>query len=98
LLEKAFNDDILPRFKNYKSTCLIFDESQLPEMQEDMEKLTKWLNDALDRGVINRDEYRLAINYTELGTPEMLVHTVGMNIVSLEDAVTPSEIDFNTEQ
>lgn len=98
LLEKAFNDNILPRFKNYKSTCLMFDESQLPEMQEDMEKLTKWLNDALDRGVINRDEYRLAINYTELGTPEMLVHTVGMNIVSLEDAVTPSEIDFNIGQ
>lgn len=99
LLESAFNNDILPRFKNYKNTVLMFDESQLPEMQEDMEKLTKWLNDALDRGVISRDEYRLAINYTELGTPEMMVHTVGMNIISLEDAVTPAEdINFDVDE
>ena len=87
LLEEAFNTNILPRFKNYKNTILVFDESQLPEMQEDMEKLTKWLNDALDRGVINRDEYRCAINYTELNTPEMLTHTVGLGIQSLEDAL-----------
>ena len=67
-------------------------------MQEDMEKLSVWLNASLDRGVINRDEYRLAINYTEVGTPEMQTHTVGMNIISLEDALTPSEdIDFNVE-
>ena len=98
LLENAFNNDILPRYKHYKNTVLIFDESQLPEMQEDMEKLSVWLNASLDRGVINRDEYRLAINYTEVGTPEMQTHTVGMNIISLEDALTPSEdIDFNIE-
>jgi len=99
LLEECFNRDILPMFKQYRGTVLIFDESQLPEMQEDMEKLTKWLNDALDRGVINRDEYRCAINYTELGTPEMMTHTVGMNIISLEDAVTPSEeLNFNIDE
>ena len=99
LLEEAFNNDILPRFKAYKNTVLMFDESQLPEMQEDMDKLTGWLNASLDRGVISRDEYRLAINYTEVGTPEMMIHTVGMNIVSLEDAVTPSEeIDFSMDE
>ena len=64
-----------------------------------MDKLTGWLNASLDRGVISRDEYRLAINYTELGTPEMLVHTVGMNIISLEDAVTPNEeLNFNIDE
>ena len=95
LLEESFNRDILPRFKAYKGTVLIFDESELPEMQEDMEKLTKWLNDALDRGVINRDEYRCAINYAEVGSPEMTMHTVAMNVISLEDALTPEEIDTN---
>jgi len=98
LLEEAFNENILPRFKNYQSTCLIFDETELPEMQEDMEKLTKWLNDSLDRGVITRDEYRLAINYTETNNPYMQTHTVGMNIISLEDALTPTEdINFDIE-
>jgi HK97 family phage portal protein len=99
LLEECFNTQLLPRFKGYENTVLIFDESQLPEMQEDMEKLTKWLNDALDRGVINRDEYRAAINYEEIGTPEMLTHTVSMNTLSLEDAITPAEnIDFNIDE
>lgn len=99
LLEECFNTELLPRFKSYKNTVLIFDETELPEMQEDMEKLTKWLNDALDRGVISRDEYRLAINYTETGTVEMKTHTVGMNIIALEDAVTPTEdINFDIEE
>lgn len=96
LLESAFNNDILTRYKKYQNTVLVFDESQLPEMQEDMEKLTKWLNDALDRGVISRDEYRMAINYSEMGTPEMQTHTVGMNIIPLEDAIMPDEaLTFN---
>lgn len=90
LLETAFNTQILPRFGG-EEVELLFDESQLPEMQEDMEKLTKWLNDALDRGVISRDEYRLAINYTELGTPEMTAHTVGMNTMLLQEAISPPE-------
>lgn len=98
LLEEAFNTELLPRFKKYQNTVLIFDESQLPEMQEDMEKLTKWLNDTLDRGVISRDEYRAAINYPELGTPEMLTHTVGMGVISLEDALMPTEdVNFDVE-
>jgi len=99
LLEEAFNTEILPKFKGYESTVLMFDETQLPEMQEDMEKLTKWLNDALDRGVINRNEYRLAINYTELQMPEMEAHTVSMNTIELTDAITPAEnINFDEPQ
>lgn len=91
LLESAFNNHILPKYKKYNNTVLVFDESQLPEMQEDMEKLTKWLNDSLDRGVISRDEYRMAINYAEIGSGEMKAHTVGMNIMALEDAVMADE-------
>lgn len=99
LLEAAFNSEILPRYKRYQGTVMIFDESQLPEMQEDMEKLTKWLNDALDRGVITRDEYRIAINYAEIGSEEMQAHTVGMNIIRLEDALITDEIiDIDVEQ
>lgn len=93
LLEECFNRDLLPRYKNYKNTVFCFDESQLPEMQEDMVSLTKWLNDTLDRGVINRDEYRDAINYPMLETDEMKRHTVSMNIVALEDALDPMDAE-----
>ena len=87
LLEECFTNEILPRFKGYENTVLIFDEAQLPEMQEDMENLTMWLNNALDRGVITRDEYRCAINYTELGTPETMQLTVNSSVISLKEAL-----------
>lgn len=94
ILEETLNNKFLPLFKDYRNTVILFDESQLPEMQEDMEKLTKWLNETLDRGVISRDEYRLAINYTELGTPEMTTHTVSTNIVSLTDALITDNLNL----
>lgn len=98
LLEESFNRDILPRFKSYKGTVLLFDESELPEMQQDMESLTKNLTIWLKDGAINRDEYRCAINYTETGNSYMQTHTVDRNIISLEDALTlPEDITFNTE-
>ena len=98
ILEESFNRDILPRFKSYKGTVLLFDESELPEMQQDMESLTKNLNIWLKDGVINRNEYRTAINYTENEDEYMNTHTVDRNIISLEDALTlPEDITFNTD-
>lgn len=91
LLENAFNTEILPRYKNYKNSVFIFDETELPELQEDMGVLTKWLNEALDRGVITRNEYRLALNYPEIEAKEMNTHTVGMNVIPLIDAVSDVE-------
>lgn len=99
LLEEALNSAFLPKFKGYEGAKWIFDESELPEMQADMTSLTTWLNSALDRGVINRDEYRAAIKYAELGSPEMKTHTVTMNTISLEDAVNPLEdVNFNIDE
>ena len=99
LLEEHFNRSLLPRFKGYENTVIIFDETELPEMQDDMSNLTKWLNDTLDRGVISRDEYRLAINYEEHNTPEMKTMTVSQNVRTLEDAILgmdePLELDDN---
>lgn len=96
LLKLALEKQFLPRFKGYENTVIEFDYSELPEMQEDIAELVKWLNDSLDRGVISRDEYRLAIKYPELGTPEMKAHTVSMGIQSLEDALMP-EIPLDTQ-
>lgn len=93
LLEECFNSQILPRFKAYKNTVLIFDETELPEMQDDMESLTTWLNNALDRGVITRDEYRLAINYAEIGSNETQQLTVSANTISLTEALSMPLID-----
>lgn len=95
LLEEALNDNFLPRFKGYENTVIEWDYSELPEMQSDMEKLSKTCNDELDRGVINRNEYRAAMKYPAIDRPEMEVHTVGINIQTLEDAILGVDMEEN---
>lgn len=95
LLEEALRDNFLPRFKGYENTVVEWDYSELPEMQADMEKLAKTCNDELDRGVINRNEYRAAMKYPLSDKPEMEVYTVGLSIQTLEDAILGIDMDEN---
>lgn len=95
LLEEALQNNFLPRFKGYENTVVDWDYSELPEMQKDLKTLSEWLNMALDRGVISRDEYRAAIRYPLIDSKEMKMHTVSMNLQSLEDAVM--SIDENED-
>lgn len=91
LLEDAFNNYILPRFKGYENTCIYFDVSYLPEMQLDMQYLVNWLTIALRDGVINRAEYREALNYeVDENNTELQTLTVGNSIMTLEDAIEPA--------
>ena len=57
-------------------------------------EMVKWLNDALDRGVITRNEYRKAINYMENTDSEMNEHTVQNPVTSLKDSL---ENPFNMQ-
>ncbi len=86
LFEDAFNTEILPRYKNYKNTMLVFDASTLPEMQADMAILTSWLSTALLDGVLNRNDYREALNYPKIeGNEDFERYTTKMGIVPLEE-------------
>ena len=91
LLEQAFNDVILPKYTKYANTMLYFDVSTLPEMQLDMASLTSWLTRALKDGVINRNEYREALNYPILDEDEMDVYTVSGKLNPLERALEEEE-------
>lgn len=95
LLEEALNDKFLPLFKGYENSCIKWDVMELPEMQVNMETLTAWLNGALDRGVLNREEYRTAINYSQTDLDEMKQFTVTTNTMNLKDAL---EDDLNMPQ
>ena len=92
LLADAFNKEFLPRFKGYENTVIIFDAMELPEMQQDVKALTEWLNTALDRGVITRNEYRLAINYLSSDDVDMDEFTVQNDVMKLSEAL---DNDFN---
>ena len=93
MLEEALNAKFLPRFKGYEQSVITFDITELPEMQTDLVELSKWLNAALDRAAINRDEYRIAIGYGASDEPAMQRFTVQNDVISLEEAI---DNDFNT--
>jgi hypothetical protein len=86
LLETALNADFI-KHKGYQNTVFYFDETQLPEMQEDLGKLIEGLSTALKDGVIHRNEYRLAINYAASDEADMEVFTVSENVQTLSDAI-----------
>jgi len=97
LLSDAFNKHLLPKYKGFERSEVIFDVMDLPEMQQDIKTLVEWLKPSLDVGAITRNEYRLAIRYSSSTDADMDVHTVSTDIMSLKDAlandfnITPSE-------
>lgn len=88
LLDEALTDKFLPLFKGYHETVLEHDPSDLPEMQQDMETLMKWLSQAIDKGVLNRDESRDFLKLPKLGTPEMESYTVIQDVIPLSEAIS----------
>jgi len=87
LLTQALNKHFIPRFKGYENMIMEFDYAELPEMQSDIKELSEWLTKALDRGVISRNEYRLAIRYTASEDTDLDVFTVQNDILSLGEAL-----------
>ena len=77
----------MPSFKGYENTCIVFEYSELPEMQQDVKEITEWLNNALDRAVITRNEYRKQIHYLEIEDKSMNRHTVQNDIIGLDEAL-----------
>ena len=94
LFEEAFTP-IIQKFKGYENTMLVFDASTLPEMQADMSTLTAWLSTALLDGVVNRNEYREALNFPVIeNNADFERYTTKMGIVPLEETfVEPEEIE-----
>lgn len=87
LLAEAINTEFLTRFKGYEKTVIEFDYTELPEMQTDIKDLVAWLKDALDRAVINRDEFRIAISYPAIRNEAMEAFTVNQETLTLEESL-----------
>tara|TARA_R110000803_G_scaffold63443_3_gene124122 strand:- start:176 stop:1576 length:1401 start_codon:yes stop_codon:yes gene_type:complete len=92
LLTNALNLYWLPKYKGYENSCIEFDVMDLPEMQQDIKILVEWLKESLDRGVINRNEFRMAIKYTATDDNDMDVFTVQSDVISLSESL---DNDFN---
>ena len=87
LFAVAFNNDILPLFKNYKGTCLYFEYSELPEMQEDMAEMVSWVRPSIETGIISRNEGRVFMKLPLSNDKSMDEITVNADILTLEQAL-----------
>ena len=94
LLQDAFNKYFLPLFKGYENTEIIYDISELPEMQQDTKTMVDWAVLLLDRGVINRNEVRDIVTFPPVDDDNMNVHTVINDLLTLEESI---EANFNIQ-
>jgi HK97 family phage portal protein len=87
-IEEAFNKKFLSLFPKYQNKVLKFDVSQLPEMQEDIERLNKWAKEA----PITMNEWREMINFERLEEDGMDSVFVSRNLQPIEMAYLNSNM------
>lgn len=87
LLAEALNSHFLPLFKGYENTEIVYDISELPEMQEDTEKMVNWAVQLLDRGTLNRNEVRDIVTFNKVEDDNMDVYTVNNDLLTLDEAI-----------
>jgi len=87
LIQQAINSIILPKYKGYEGSCFEFDVTDLPEMQQDIAAMMAWLKPAIDIGLINRNEGRVAMRYPISQDKNMDIYTVASDIITLDQAI-----------
>ena len=87
LFTQAFNSDILPFFKGYENTCLEFHFSEMPELQQDMSEMIKWVIPSVKDGLMSREEARQYLQLTPTDNPSMSEFTVVSDIMTLEQSL-----------
>ena len=94
LLADTWNETWLKRFKGYENCEIVFDASELPEMQLDVSSMVDWIMKLINIGVITRNEAREVIQFMKLEDENMDRLTVQSDIMSLDEAL---DNDFNIE-
>lgn len=92
LLEEAITQFVLPLYRGYENTVFEFDYSALPEMQQDLGEMVKWVSQARADGAIHLNEYREILGLPMSEDPNMEIHTVKDDIIPLAEALME---DFN---
>ena len=87
LFTEAFNSDILPSFKGYENTCIVFEYSELPEMQQDMTQMIAWIRPSVEIGLMNREESRSYMKLPSTENESMKEFTVNADIMTLEQSL-----------
>jgi len=87
LFAEYFNKEFIQKFKGYEGTELEFDITELPEMQTDMETMSKWVNAV----PLTLNERREVFNYEEIDDEMMNEVYIPNGIININD---PSVTDM----
>lgn len=87
LIDAAIQEGIVRLFKGYENAVLESYYNDLPEMQEDISKMVEWLSTAKADGAITLNEYRQAMKYPKSEDPNMDIHTVNSDVITLSEAL-----------
>lgn len=89
LLAEYLNLEFIRKFRGYENAELEFDICELPEMQDDMVAMSKWVNQV----PLTLNERREVFNYEEIDDPMMNEMYIPNGIVNLND---PTITDLTT--
>lgn len=81
LFASYLNPEFIQKFKGYENAEIEFDISELPEMQTDMETMSKWVNSV----PLTLNERREVFNYEEIDDEMMNEVYIPNNLVNLND-------------
>jgi len=87
LFAASFNKEFIQKFKGYEDAELEFDITELPEMQTDMETMSKWVNAV----PLTLNERREVFNYEEVDDEMMNEIYIPNGIININD---PSVTDM----
>jgi hypothetical protein len=92
LLAEYLNLEFIKKFKGYEDAYIEWDISELPEMQTDMETMSKWVNSA----PLTLNERREVFNYEEIDDEMMNEVYIPTGIVNLNDPTLNTLMDGQT--
>jgi len=81
LFASSFNKEFIQKFKGYEDAELDFDITELPEMQTDMETMSKWVNSV----PLTLNERREIFNYEEIDDEMMNEIYIPTGIININD-------------
>ncbi|MFM2204580.1 MAG: Flavobacterium phage 11b, partial [Bacteroidota bacterium] len=92
LLGEYLNLEFIQKFKGYEDAVIEWDISELPEMQTDMETMSKWVNLV----PLTLNERREVFNYEEIDDEMMNEIYIPTGIVNLNDPTLNTLMDGQT--
>jgi hypothetical protein len=92
LLAEYLNLEFIQKFKGYEDAEIEWDISELPEMQTDMETMSKWVNSV----PLTLNERREVFNYEEIDDEMMNEVYIPTGIVNLNDPTLNTLMDGQT--